>query len=93
MTEVQEEKLKEVLSHLVSAQNCLLFESRPNLISWKNHFDEATKIFKENFPERPESDIEEIASNCRGLWSDLTRTPYMTTFTGERDIWAKLMSK
>lgn len=89
MTEIQEQKFKEILSHFLTCQNAIIFESTPSDF-WKEfnyHQSEGTRLFKEYFPERPESEIDDIMKNARGLWSNWNNVPYMTTFTGRREMW------
>lgn len=88
MTLEQQETFKEIVGLCVSASNALL---DPNVKEGMKDFIEYTKraddLFIKNFPDRPLSDMDEVHKNCRGIWCSITHQPYMTTFTGRREMW------
>jgi len=88
MTEKQESKFIEILSHFVTAQNCIM-EMHWN--EYKEHFKIGSDIFKEHFSNRPQNEIEEIFEKCRSLYSQWTHTSYMGTFTVRREMWSNLL--
>jgi hypothetical protein len=84
MTEEQKPIFLEILSHFITSQNCA-FESQ--LEESNEHYLIGSRLFREHFSERPESEIDQVYNCARTMYSRMTHTSVMNTYTGRREMW------
>ena len=95
MEEERKPFIIEILRNLVEADYNLCWndEDTPKvcLAEWKSHYYKAKELFEKNFPDRPNTEFDELQSNCRQMYARLTGGSVMGTFTGKRKYWSLLL--